>query len=188
MFFRLVLLSMIASLPALGQAANSNLRYQSSQNQLVSVFKGKIIVNGQPAFEFPQDNIVYKSKRNGLQEDKGKVYLFLETTNGTLKNRLNVFSIVYSKADSLFSVVASDVKDYDRDGYLEFGGSELATPHPSADSLYYLPSAFFEIKKGAIAFDAEYTQKIDTKVNGTYLVDPLDRSGKCCVALPKKKK
>lgn len=176
------------SLSAMAQKPANNLRYQSSQNQLVAVYNGSIIVNGQPTYKLAEDNIVYKSKRNGLVEDKKNVYLFLEVTNGAKKNRLYVFSVIFNKADSLFSAIASDIKDIDHDGYLEFGGSEVAQPHPSADSTYYLPSQFFEIKKGQISFDAEYTEKIDRKVNGTYIVDPLDGSGKCCVAIPKKKR
>ncbi|UYQ94467.1 hypothetical protein MKQ68_05105 [Chitinophaga horti] len=188
MISRIVIL-MLLSLPAMAQSTTNRLNFKSGQSQMIGVYQGTIFVNGQRAHQFATDNIVYKSKRNKLVEDKNSVFLFIETLGEAgKKNRLNVFNIVFSRADSITSVVASDVKDFDRDGYLEFGGSEVATPHPSADSLYYLPAEFYEIKKGHVAFDAEYTQMIDNKVNGTYLVSPLNKNGQCCVAIPKKKK
>lgn len=188
MISRIIIL-MLLTAPAMAQNTANRLNFKSGQSQMIAVYNGTVFVNGQRAYQFPADNIVYKSKRNKLVEDKKEVFLFVETTGEAgKKNRLQVFNIVFSRADSVTNVVASDIKDIDNDGYLEFGGSELATPHPSPDSLYYLPSTYYEVKKGHIAFDAEYTQLIDNKVNGQYLVGPLDANGKCCVAIPKKKK
>jgi hypothetical protein len=67
------------------------------------------------------------------------------------------------------TAVASDIKDFDHDEVLEFGGSELTEVYPSADSMYYVPSKFYEFKKGRIVLDEAYTEKIDRKVNGVYI-------------------
>lgn len=184
-----LLLFITFTFSAFAQTPANNLHYKSGQGHMIAVYKGTVFVNAQPAYKFPADNIVYKSKRNGLVEDKKSVFLFLEIAPGDgTKNKLQVFNINYSKADSVLTAIASDIKDLDKDGFLEFGGSEVAKPHPSPDSLYYNPSRFYEFKKGQIVFDAEYTETVDRKVNGFYLPDPLDKSGKCCVAVPKKKR
>ncbi|NLR58293.1 hypothetical protein HGH93_09300 [Chitinophaga polysaccharea] len=180
-------LLLMISLPALAQKTAENLHFTSSKQQLIAVYKGTIFVNGNKTYQLSPDKIVYNSRRNRLIEDGGNVFLFLEVTAAPNKNRLIVFGINNSIADSLLSAVASDVKDYDHDGQLEFGGSEAPKAHPSADSIYYLPSRFYEIKKGRINVDAEYTEKIDKKVNGVYLADPLDSNGNCCKAIPRTK-
>lgn len=164
-------LLLLISLPTFAQKVEDNLHFTSSKQQKIAVYKGTIIVNGNKTFKFASDNIVYKSKRNRLVEDGGNVFLFLEVNASPAKNRLYVFGINNSVADSLMTTVASDIKDFDHDEILEFGGSELAETYPSADSVYYVPSKFYEFKKGRIVFDAAYTEKIDKKVNGVYIPD-----------------
>jgi len=181
------LLLLFICLPALAQKPVDNLHFTSSKQQKIAVYKGTIIVNGNKTFKFASDDIVYKSKRNRLVEDGGNVFLFLEVADNPDKNKLYVFAINNSIADSILTAVASDIKDWDHDELLEFGGSELTEAHPSPDSMYYIPSKFYEIKKGRIEFDAAYTEKIDKKVNGVYLPQPLNKSGNCCKVIPKPK-
>jgi hypothetical protein len=60
----------------------------------------------------------------------------------------------------------------DHDGNLEFGGSDVTDAYPAADSMYYVSSKFYEIKKGRITPDTEYIEKIDKKANGVYIANP----------------
>lgn len=182
----LLLLIIICS-AAMAQSPANNIAFKSSQGHMVSVYKGSIIVNSKRSYQLGADNVVYKSRRNRIIEDKGNVFLFLEVTDNGKKNKFYIFSIHNSIADSMFTAIASDVKDLDRDGYMEFGGSEAAQPYAAADSMYYVPSRFYEIKDGKITFDGVYTEAVDTKMNGIYIPDPLDKSGNCCVVIPRKK-
>lgn len=184
--FRLCLLLFIG-LPAIAQKSANELHFTSSQQQLITVYKGTIFVNGNKAFTFHEDIINYPSRRNRLIENGKSVFLFLEVNGSPKKNRLYVFNIDHSLADSVTNAISSDVKDLDRDGNLEFGGSEVAEKYPSPDSIYYLPSKFYEIKKGKITYDAELTETTDKKVNGIYLAEPFDSNGKNKV-IPKAKK
>lgn len=184
--FRLCLLLFICS-PAMAQKPTNELHYTSSQRQLITVYKGTIFVNGNKAFIFHEDIINYPSKRNKLVENGSSVFLFLEVNGSPKKNRMYVFKIDHSLADSILNTISSDVKDYDRDGNLEFGGSDVTQTYPAADSMYYVPSKFYEIRKGKITFDEELTTTTDTKVNGIYLENPFDGNGQPKV-IPKSKK
>ncbi|MDR6570643.1 hypothetical protein [Chitinophaga ginsengisegetis] len=182
--FKLCLLLSVY-LPAMAQKPANELHFTSSQQQLITVYKGTIFVNGNKAFVLHEDIINYKSKRNRLVENGKSVFLFLEVNGSPNKNRLYVFNIDHSLADSLLSAVSSDVKDWDRDGNLEFGGSDVTKPYPAADSMYYVPSKFYEIKRGKITYDAELTETTDKKVNGIFLAAPLNSSS---TVIPKPKK
>lgn len=164
-------LLLFISVPAFAQTPKTELHFTSSVQQKITVFKGTIFVNGNRAYQLPADAIVYSSRRNKLVEDKNNVFLFLEINGAPKKNRLYVFGINNSKADSLLEAVSSDVKDWDHDGLLEFGGAEAAAVYPAADSVYYIPSKFYEINKGRIVFDPVYTEKVDKKANGVYIPD-----------------
>ena len=163
------LLFLFVGVPAFAQKPDDNLHFTSSKQQKIAVYKGTIIVNGNKSFKFATDEIVYKSKRNRLVEDGGNVFLFLEVNDSPNKNKLVVFNINNSIADSVLTAIASDIKDFDHDELLEFGGSDLTEAYPAADSMYYVPSKFYEIKKGRLEFDPVYTEKIDKKVNGIYI-------------------
>ncbi len=181
--FRLCLL-LCTGLPAMAQKPANELHFTSSQQQLITVYKGTIFVNGNKAFIFPNDIINYKSRRNRLIENGKSVFLFLEVDGKPNKDRMYVFNIDHSLADSILNTISSDVKDLDHDGNMEFGGSDLIEKYPSADSMYYVSSKFYEIKKGKITFDAELTEKTDKKVNGIYLANPIDRQ---VIPVPKKR-
>lgn len=182
-----LLLLLLISLPVFAQTPKSELHFTSSKQQKITVFKGTIFVNGNRTYQLPPDAINYPSRRNRLVEDGGNVFLFLEINGSPNKNRLYVFGINNSKADSLMDAISSDVKDMDHDGFLEFGGADLPKAYPSADSVYYLPAKFYEINRGRIVYDAAYTEKTDKKVNGIFIADPLDKNGNCCKAIPRPK-
>lgn len=177
----------IFCLPAVAQKSGNELHFTSSQQQMITVYKGTVFVNGNKAFIFPKDIINYKSRRNRLVENGGTVFLFLEVDGSPNKNRLIVFNIDHSLADSILNTISSDVKDWDHDGNLEFGGSDLAKTHPVPDSMYYTPARFYEIKKGKITLDTELTEKTEKKLNGSYLPEPFDNNGNPKV-IPRSKK
>ena len=170
-----LLLLLLISLPAFAQTPKTELHFTSSKQQKITIFKGTIFVNGNRTYQLAPDNIVYTSRRNRLVEDGGNVFLFLEINGSPKKNRLYVFGINNSVADSLMEAISSDVKDMDHDGLLEFGGSDVTDTHPSADSAYYISAKFYEIKKGRIIPDEAYTEKIDKKVNGVYIAEPSNK-------------
>jgi len=171
----------------MAQKPKTGLYFTSSKQQQIAVYQGTIIVNGNKTYKFAADSINYNSKRNRIEEDKGNVFLFVDMKDTPRKNKLYVFVINNSVADSLMVTISSDVKDWDHDGLLEFGGSEAPQAHPAADSIYYTASRFYEINRGKIVFDEAYTEKIDKKVNGIYLPQAYDKNGKCCIAVPKPK-
>ncbi|MBV8252608.1 MAG: hypothetical protein JO154_08370 [Chitinophaga sp.] len=185
-------LCMAVSLSAMAQKEKNELHFTSSQAQRITVYKGTVFVNGNKAFIFPEDNINYPSKRNRLIEDGKSVFLFLDVAMKTGSNRLYVFNIDHSLADTLLTAVSSDVKDWDHDGNMEFGGAEQVTPYvpftdKGADSAYYVPSRFYEIRKGKIIYDAELTEKTDIKANGVFLTEPYDANGKTKLIKRKKR-
>ena len=170
-------LLLFIGLPAMAQSTKTGLVFKSSKAQYITVNKGTIFVNGNRAYQLPPDAVNLASRRNKLIEDNGNVFLFLEINGAPNKNKLYVFGVNNSSVDSLATAISSDVRDYDHDEYLEFGGSDNVPVYPAADSMYYVPSKFYEIKKGRILYDKEYTEKIDMKVNGQYLADPVDANG-----------
>jgi hypothetical protein len=84
-------------------------------------------------------------------------------------------------------VVISPIKDYDNDGFLEFGGRDLTEHHPSPDSMYYVPSDYYEIRNGKVSLDNSLIRTEDIKANGLYLSPNkrLDKRGFCCKVIPK---
>ncbi|WP_123891723.1 hypothetical protein [Chitinophaga costaii] len=176
-------LLLIIGLPAMAQTPKKGLHFTSSIQQKITVYNGTIFVNGNKAHQLDPEAINYGSKRNRLVENEGTVFLFLDIAP---LQKLYVFRIDHSNADSVLSAASSDVKDLDHDGLLEFGGSDATQAYPSADSAYYVPTHYYEIARGRITPDAELTQKMDKKINGVYLANPLNPNGQCCKVIPKK--
>ncbi len=179
-------LLLFIGLPAMAQAPKKELHFTSSIQQKITVYNGIIFVNGNKAHVLSPDSILYSSKRNRLVEDEGSVFLFLDISAPAYQRRLYVFRIDHSNADSIMSAASSDVKDLDHDGLLEFGGNDAIRAYPAADSMYYVPTHYYEIGHGRITPDADLTRKMDKKVNGVYFADPLDKNGQCCKVIPKK--
>lgn len=142
-------------------------------------------MNGRNLYKLEFDDIIYSSKRNRIIENGGSTFLFLEVNGSPNLDRLYVFKISNSKVDSITDAISSDLKDQDGDTYLEFGGSDLTEEHPSKDSMYYIPSRYYEIKNGQILYDSFFTKKMDVKVNGLYMAHPANAHGFCCKVIPK---
>jgi hypothetical protein len=181
----LLSISLMVLIPASTQTVVNNLIFHTTQGQKINVHGGVISVNGKDFYKLEDDGIIYTSKRNKIIENSGTVFLFLEVNRSPNLDRLYVFRISTTSVDSITNAISSDLKDLDGDTYLEFGGSDLTEEHPSRDSMYYIPSRYYEIRNGQILYDSSCTIKIDKKVNGIYLPDPLDKDGNCCKAILK---
>ena len=185
--FVILAVSLIIHNSALSQTVSGNLNYQTSQGQKINVYGGTISVNGKELYKLDYDDIIYSSKRNKIIESGGTVFLFLEVDGSPNLNRLYVFKISATRVDSLVNAISSDLKDLDGDTFLEFGGRDLTEVHPSKDSMYYIPSDYYEIKEGKIIYDSAVTKMIDIRLNGIYLSNPIDAGGNCCKVIPKPK-
>jgi len=53
--------------------------------------------------------------------------------------------------------------------------------------MYYIPTAYYEIRKGEIHPDIPLTMKKDIELNGVYLRSQLDKDGNCCRVIKKPK-
>jgi hypothetical protein len=161
------------------------LTFHSDQGLAVKVHKGVIAVNNKDLYKLRFDDIIYSSKRNRLIRNGGSTFLFLEIDGRPNRDMLYAFKISANKVDSVANAISSDIWDMDGDGYSEFGGTDLNEAHPSEDSMYYLPSCYFEISNGRIAYDSAYSEEIDFRINGVYLSHPADVSGSCCTTIVK---
>ena len=170
------------------------LKTHSGEN--ITVTKDHIYFNKKPISK-TIDDIVYNSKYNRLIEQNSSILLFLEIDDRPDFNKLKVFKLTPQKAIELVECVYNDrsqgigpapFTDMDKDGKLEFGGFDLTEAYDSKDSMYYIPSKYYEIDKGSVTFDSAFTKKMDIKVNGIYLQKPLDKGGNCCKVIKKPKK
>jgi hypothetical protein len=174
----------------LTQTISDRLIFHSSNGLEVKVFKGSISVNNKALYGIDNDEIIYKSKRNKIIENGGSVFLFLEIDGSPNLDRYSVLKVSKDRIDLVANTISSDVRDYDGDSFLEFGGRDLTEVHPSKDSMYYIPSDYYEISNGNIHYNSSLTKKMDIKLNGIYLLDSRGSDGYCCrvIAKPKKKK
>jgi hypothetical protein len=186
--FVLLFFSLIVHIPALTQTLPGDLVYHTTQGQKINIHGGAISVNGKDLYKLENDGIIYSSKRNKIIESGGKVFLFLEVDGSPNLDRLYVFKITDTRVDSIANAISSELKDLDGDSFLEFGGSDLTEMHPFKDSMYYIPSVYYEIKNGEIIYDSALIKMIDIRVNGIYLSNPIDAEGNCCKVIPKLKK
>ena len=140
------------------------------------------------------DDIIYHSKYNKLIEQSNSTLLFLEIDGSPNFNTIKGFAIKNNKAIEVCNVVYNDAThgigpapftDMDGDGKLEIGGFDLTEGYEAEDSMYYMPSTYFEIDHGVVKFDSAFTKKMDAKINGLYLPEPLDANGNCCVVIRK---
>jgi hypothetical protein len=162
----------------------------------ITVSKGIIHFNAKP-ISLPIDGVIYNSKYNRLIEQNSSTVLFLEIDNSPNLNELEAFKVTSQKAFKLAECVYNDKKqgigpapftDMDKDGKLEFGGFDVTEFYDSKDSMYYNPSQYYEISNGTVRFDSALTEKMDIKINGMYLRNPLDNEGNCCVVIRKQAK
>src|ERR1700748_356983 len=181
----LILILLLAAIktPGLAQAKVKNLQFKTSKGLIVNVHNGFISVDNRHLRSLDDESIIYTSKRNRLIEDGGATFLFLEIDGRPNRDMLYVFQIFANHVDSVANAISSDLKDLDGDTYLEFGGADLTEMYPSRDSMYYIPSAYYEIREGRIVFDSSCTKMMDKQENGIYLARPLDADGNCCIVI-----
>lgn len=159
----------------------------------IVVQNGSIWFDDKMIYSAGLDNVIYNSQLNQIIEENGNTLLFLAVDESPNLDHVNGFQI--SNDTALFvadCVYNSDKRwmpftDVDNDGFLEFGGFKLTEAHPSADSMYYNPSLFYEIRNGEVVIDSVLMEKLDTEVNGVYLQNDFDSNGNCCIAIPKPK-
>jgi len=161
------------------------LTFHSDQGLAIKVHKGVIAVNNKDLYKLRFDDIIYSSKRDRLIRDGGSTFLFLEIDGRPNRDMLYAFKISANRVDSVANAVSSDIWDMDGDGYPEFGGTDLNEAHPSEDSMYYLPSSYFEIRNGRISYDSAFSEETDLRINGVYLSHPADVNGSCCTTIVK---
>ncbi|MFA6246750.1 MAG: hypothetical protein WC615_07410 [Mucilaginibacter sp.] len=182
-----VLLIIITSLSAFQSPVKNTLRFRSATAHIIKVYKGHIFYDEKLIHNIKySDDIIYKSKYNSLIEDHGSVFLFLGMADNPNRDKLIVFRITPTKATPGKNAILSEIKDYDKDGFLEFGGRDLTEAYPTQDSMYYIPTAYYEIRNGKIKPDNTLAKSEDIKLNGLYLPPNkrLDKDGNCCKVVP----
>ena len=164
--------------------------FKTKNGQRITVVKGVIALNNNPIYKYQEDAIIYKSKYNRLIEDSTTLLLFLTISGSPNKDRMEGFKILPHQAIKLVDAIASTINDLDDDGFLEFGGADLTEVYPNKDSMYYVPTAFYEIKNGKILPDIALTIDKDIELNGIYLSSwyQLNKDGNCCIVIAKPRK
>jgi hypothetical protein len=183
----LVLLISIAALSGFRLPVKNILSFKTSTGHTIKVFKGQISYENKVIFKRKyDDDILYGNKANRLIEDHGVIFLFIALDDRPNLEKLNAFLITPAKATLVANAILSPIKDYDNDGYLEFGGSDLTEGYDNPDSMYYIPTAYYEIREGKIHPDNALTRKEDIKLNGLYLPPnkQKDKDGFCCKVIP----
>jgi hypothetical protein len=187
----LVLLSLAISQAVPGSQVKPVLKFKTSSGHTVKVTRGTIYYDNKSLLKIEDSEILYDSGLNRLIEDHGAVFLFVAMDGRPNLDRLNAFSITPLKAILVADAILSAIKDFDGDGYLEFGGSDLTEAYSNPDSMYYVPTAYYEIRHGKIHPDKALTISKDVSLNGLYLPPGkrLDKEGFCCrvVRTPGKK-
>lgn len=156
-----------------------------------------IYFNNKLIFCGDNNDFVYDSEYNRVMLDNNQILLFIEVNRQPSFNQIAAYSVNKTTARLLIECVYNDKEqrngqppftDMDKDGYLEFGGFDWTEQHPSPDSMYYIPSEYYEVKNGTVTFDSVLTKTMDIKENGIYLKQPFDNEGNCCKVIPKPKR
>jgi hypothetical protein len=183
----LILLIFTICLSSFQLSKKNILSFKTSTGHIIKVFKGQILYDNRVIFKRKyDDDILYGDKANRLIEDHGIIFLFIAVDDRPNLEKLNAFLITATKATLVANAILSPIKDYDNDGYLEFGGRDLTEGYNNPDSMYYIPTAYFEVREGKINRDNALTKKEDIKLNGLYLPPnkQMDKNGFCCKVIP----
>lgn len=181
----LLLLLAISWVPCLSQINSKPLTFHTTGGLAIIVHGNIISVNGKDLYTIRDEEIHVDSKYNRIVEDAGFVFLFIEIDGSPNEDKMLVFRVSKDSVDLVTKAISSEVEDVDGDGYLEFGGSDLTEGYPARDSMYYIPSPYYEIRKGQVRYDSVCTRLMERKLNGIYLSNPLDEHGNCCKVIPK---
>jgi hypothetical protein len=180
-YWLLLSISLIACFHCLAQ---TNI-FQTSHGQTINIRNDGIYVNGKNLHQLDSGGDIYIDKQNRLIENGGSVFLFVPVNGAPNKERLHGFKITNDKVDAVVDAISSDIRDWDGDTFLEFGGRNITEVYPGKDSMYYIPSYYYEIRNGKIQYDSILTKNMDIRENGIYLHDQLDSNGNCCKVIPK---
>jgi hypothetical protein len=156
-------------------------------NKNLAYYHEAFFLNGEKIYVDTSHVFIYESNYNRVFKNKGHTFLFLATDDKPNSNAVSAYELVDRTLNFVTfctmdeSIKATFLKDIDNDGNAEFGGFGLTEQYTNADSMYYNPSAYYEIKNGKILFDTKLVKKEDKKENGVYLKNPLDKDGYCCV-------
>jgi len=165
--------------------SKSELVYKTRKGHSILVTQGEIYYNRHLIYKYEEDGIIYDSEYNKFIENNGSVLLFLTVDNSPNKNLLEGFKISRGRAKLLSEAVVSKIADLDNDGFLEYGGADVTEVYPNKDSMYYIPTKYFEIRNGSVYFDPVLTRHKDIELNGIYLKNPLNKAGNCCKVIRK---
>jgi hypothetical protein len=170
-----------------GFSAKRMLLFKTSKGHIIKVYKGIISLDNKRIYKMNDDEIIYDNVSNKTIEDHGSVLLFLVLDDRPNLEKLGTFMIKPGKAILVAKSIRSPIKDYDNDGFLEFGGSDLTEGYPNPDSMYYIPTSYYEIRNGKVHPDKSLTRNKDVEINGIYLPpkNQLDKDGFCCKVIPK---
>jgi hypothetical protein len=164
------------------------LNFKTSGGKRIVIVKGWIYYDNNPILKIPfYEDILFKDKSNRLIEDHGSTFLFIAVDDRPSLAKLKAFLVTPAKANLVADAMLSSIEDYDNDGNFEFGGSDLTEGYGNPDSMYYIPTQFFELSAGKIVPDANLTKKKDIQINGLYLPPnkQRDKNDNCCVVIPK---
>ena len=152
------------------------LTFHSSRGLSITVKNDKIFVNGNSLYSLNKDEaeVKYESKLNQLREDSGSVFLFLEIFAGPGFDQFYVFKITARKVDLVVKAMSSLIKDWDGDGYLEFGGCDINEVPENPDLMYFNSYDYYEIRNGKIAYDKEFSDDMTFYANGVTKADRKD--------------
>lgn len=158
--------------------------FKTSKGLTIHLQGDGIYVNGMNLYPQASKIDLLIDESNRLIENEGSIFLFVHVGGSPNKDRLYGFKITEKKVDSIVNAISSDIRDMDADSCLEFGGVDLTEYVPNKDSMYYIPSAYYEIRGGKIRFDSTLTINMDIRKNGFYLRERLDADGFCCKVIP----
>ncbi len=162
------------------------LKFKTHAGNWITVDHGIIKYNGKAILRRKYWDDIIDTNQNRIIEDGGSVFLFLAIDGRPNLDEYEVYKLTPYTAKLVANAMLSPIKDYDGDGYLEFGGSNLTEGYGNPDSMYYVPTHYFKIKNGEIGEDKALTVREDKKINGLYLPPnkQLDKDGNCCTVVP----
>lgn len=166
--------------------SKKQLIFKIAKGHVVKVSESIITYDGKPILKMKYDDLIYGDKANRIIEDHNTTFLFLAIDGSPNINRFEVYEVTANSAKLVADAILSSIKDYDGDGYLEFGGQDLTEVYPNPDSMYYVPTAYYQIKNGRITPDDKLTKETDIKINGVYLKPSMQNNtnGNCCKVIP----
>ncbi|WP_343668410.1 hypothetical protein [Chitinophaga sp.] len=158
--------------------------FKTTNGLTIKLQRDGIYINGKNAYPQAAEMDLLIDEPNRIIENGGALFLFVHGNGSPNLKRLYAFKITDKKVDLVADANNSEIQDIDEDSYLEFGGTDLTEVAPGKDSMYYIPSEYFEIRNGNIRHDSTLTINTDIRTNGIYLDNPKDVNGNCCKVIP----